>query len=277
MTAPVPDFLASRARLVDDVLARLAPPATRPPEAVHRAIRYTLLAPSKRMRAALTLLSANICGAEQLAMPAAAAIEMVHASSLILDDLPAMDNASLRRGRIANHREFGEGMAILASVGLLNLAFETIAGAYDAVLAQRLTLLLSRTIGSDGLIGGQADDLLARDRRLPLSRLEHIHRRKTAALFSAAARAGAAAAGADDELTELLAAYAERLGVAFQIIDDLLLGDGEIPLFETAADRAEALQRAQDLRSQAIRAITPLGERAADFRALAAYVIERND
>ena len=277
MTDRAPEFLASRARLVDDVLVRLAPPAARPPEAVHRAMRYTLLAPSKRARAALTLLSADLCGAEQMAMPAAAAIEMVHASSLILDDLPAMDDATHRRGRLASHREFGEGMAILASVGLLNLAFGTIAGAYDPPLAQRLTLLLARAIGSEGLIGGQADDLLARDRQLPLSRLEHIHRRKTAVLFGAAARAGAAAAGADDELTAIVETYAERLGLAFQIVDDLLVADGEVSLFETDTDQAEARQRALDLSHQATRALAPLGERAAHLRALAAYVVDRTE
>jgi geranylgeranyl pyrophosphate synthase len=277
MTAQVPEFLASRARLVDDVLARLAPPAAKPPEAVHRAMRYTLLAPSKRVRAVLTLLSADLCGAEQLAMPAAAAIEMVHASSLILDDLPAMDDAALRRGRLANHREFGEGMAILASVGLLNLAFGTIAGAYDPALGQRLTLLLARTIGSDGLIGGQADDLLAQDRQLPLSRLEHIHRRKTAVLFSAAARAGAAAAGADDELTALVEAYAERLGLAFQIVDDLLVAADEVSPFETDDDRTEARQRALDLSHQAVSALAPIGDRAAHLRRLASYVVDRTE
>jgi geranylgeranyl diphosphate synthase type II len=277
MTVQVPDCLASRARLVDDVLSRLAPPAAKPPEAVHRAMRYTLLAPSKRVRAVITLLCADLCGAEQLAMPAAAAIEMIHASSLILDDLPAMDDAALRRGRVANHREFGEGMAILASVGLLNLAFGTVAGSYDPPLAQRLTLLLARAIGSDGLIGGQADDLLAQDRQLPLSRLEHIHRRKTAVLFSASARAGAAAAGADDELTALVETYAELLGLAFQIVDDLLVADDEVSPFETDADRTEARQRALDLSRQGIRALAPLGERATHLRALAAYIVDRNE
>jgi geranylgeranyl diphosphate synthase type II len=277
MTVQVPDLLASRARQVDDVLARLAPPVAKPPEVVHRAMRYTLLAPSKRVRAVITLLCADLCGAEELAMPAAAAIEMVHASSLILDDLPAMDDAALRRGRLANHREFGEGMAILASVGLLNLAFGTIAGAYEPPLAQRLTLLLARTIGSDGLIGGQADDLLAQDRQLPLSRLEHIHRRKTAVLFSAAARAGTAAAGADDELTALAEAYAECLGIAFQIVDDLLVAADEVSPFETDAERAEARQRALDLSHQAVRALAPLGERAGHLRTLATYVVERSE
>jgi geranylgeranyl pyrophosphate synthase len=163
------------------------------------------------------------------------------------------------------------------SYPLAAFAFGTIAGAYDPPLAQRLTLLLTRAIGSDGLIGGQADDLLAQDRQLPLSRLEHIHRRKTAVLFSAAARAGAAAAGADDELTALVETYAERLGLAFQIIDDLLVGDDEVSPFETDADRAEARQRALDLSSQAVRALAPLGERAAHLRTLAAYVVDRTE
>jgi len=275
MAESMPEFLASRARLVSAVLARLAPAASQPPEAVHRAMRYTLLAPSKRVRASLALLSADLCGGEQLAMPAAAAIEIVHASSLILDDLPAMDDAAFRRGRPANHQEFGEGMAILASVGLLNLAFETLAGAYDPPLAQRLVLLFTRTIGSEGLIGGQADDLQARDRQLPLTRLEHIHRRKTAVLFSAAARAGAAAAGADDELTTMVATYAERVGLAFQIIDDLLDADAEESAFRTAEERADGRQRAVELRDEALRTIVPLGDRGGRLRELAAFVIDR--
>ena len=275
MAESMPEFLASRAQLVGAVLARLAPAASQPPEAVHRAMRYTLLAPSKRVRASLTLLSADLCGAEQLAMPAAAAIEMVHASSLILDDLPAMDNAPYRRGRPANHQEFGEGMAILASVGLLNLAFETLAGAYDPPLAQRLVLLFAGTIGSEGLIGGQADDLQARDRQLPLARLEHVHRRKTAVLFSAAARAGAAVAGASDELTTMAAAYAERVGLAFQIIDDLLDADAEESPFRTAEGRADGRRRALELRDEALRTIQPLGDRAARLQELAAFVVDR--
>jgi len=275
MAESMPEFLASRAEQVGDVLARLAPAASQSPEAVHRAMRYTLLAPSKRVRASLTLLSAELCGAEPLAMPAAAAIEMVHASSLILDDLPAMDNTPVRRGRPANHQEFGEGMAILASVGLLNLAFETLAAAYDPRLAQRLVLLLAGTIGPEGLIGGQADDLQARDRHLPLARLEHIHRRKTAVLFGAAARAGAAVGGASDELTTMVATYAERVGLAFQIIDDLLDVDTEESPFRTVQDREDGRRRALELRDEALRAIRPLQDRGARLQELAAFVVDR--
>ena len=128
----------------------------------------------------------------------------------ILDDLPAMDNAPLRRGRKANHLEFGEAIAILAAFGLLNLAYGTLADAYEPVLAARLSWLLSEAVGTDGLIGGQAIDLLATDQQISFDTLERIHRGKTGALFSAAATAGAIVAGATADAVGSLAAYAQK-------------------------------------------------------------------
>jgi geranylgeranyl diphosphate synthase, type II len=286
MIESLPEFLGSRALAVEDALARIAPQSHQPPEAVHRAMRYTLLAPSKRVRAALTLLGADLGGAERLAIPAAAAIEIVHAASLILDDLPAMDDAKTRRGRPANHLQFGEGMAILAAVGLLNLAYDTVGRAYDAPLAKRLTLLLADAIGSDGLIGGQADDLLARDRDLPLSRLELIHRRKTAVLFSAAARAGMEVAGVADEQAAALASFGAQIGLAFQIVDDLLDLDSDAEIadrphrrlpFESVEAQAAARRRAVELHDLAVRALAPFGERARPLRQLADFVVNRKE
>ena len=191
--------------------------------AVERAMAYTALAPSKQVRAVLVLLCAELCrGKAAGAVPAAAAIELVHAASLILDDLPSMDDAPLRRGRRANHLEFGEPVAILAAFGLLNLAYGSIARAYEPAVASRMTSMIAEAVGPAGLIGGQALDLEATDRQIDFETLERIHRGKTGALFVAAAACGALTAGAAAEPIAALSAYAKNLGLAFQIVDDLL-------------------------------------------------------
>ena len=145
--------------------------------AVERAIAYTALAPSKQVRAVLVLLCAELCrGMAARAVPAAAAIELVHASSLVLDDLPCMDDAPLRRGRRANHLEFGEPVAILAAFGLLNLAYGSLVRAYEPSFASRMTSIIADAVGPSGLIGGQALDLEATDRQIDFETLERIHR-----------------------------------------------------------------------------------------------------
>ncbi len=164
-------------------------------EVVVDCMRYTLLAPSKRVRAVLVLLTAELCGNVSRAMPAACAIEAVHAASLMLDDLPCMDNAPLRRGRPSSHLTYGEAVTILAAFGLLNQAFGHLAKSYEPPLAMRLTSLMSGAVGLDGLVGGQAEDVLATERALSFETLERIHRRKTGVFFSAAAAAGVLTAG----------------------------------------------------------------------------------
>ena len=155
----LPSFFGEYQGRVDQELRRLVPASG---ETVQRSMAYTVHAPSKRVRPVLTMLSAELCGGSaERALPVAAVVELVHASSLILDDLPSMDDAPLRRGRPTNHREFGEAVAILASFGLLNLAFGTLSRSYEPALASRLTSLLADAVGGEGLIGGQAADLLA--------------------------------------------------------------------------------------------------------------------
>ena len=220
----VPEFFSEYQRRVDEELRRLVPADG---SRVQQAMAYTVHAPSKRVRAVLTLLCAELCGGSaSRAAAAAAAVELVHASSLILDDLPAMDDAPLRRGRPANHVEFGEAIAMLAAFGLLNLAFGALSRAYDAPLSATLSTLLSEAVGLDGLIGGQAEDLLAADQRVSFEILERIHRGKTGALFVASAAAGALTAGAGPDQRQWLGAFAKNLGLAFQIIDDLLDVEG---------------------------------------------------
>jgi len=281
-----PAFLLERQRLLAAELDRAAPPAERAPSDVHRSIRYTLLGPSKRVRGVLTLLAADLFHSTHDPLPAAAAIECVHASSLILDDLPAMDNTATRRGRPANHVEFGEATAILAAVALLNLAFGRVATAYEPPLAAAIARLLSDAIGSDGLIGGQAADLQLPAHPLRLSEIEPVDRRKTAVLFRAAAAAGAMVGGAGDAQTQALAGFGDRIGLAFQIIDDIL--DKETDAAKdmigerrshaaSIADVAEARQRAEELTESAIRSLEGFGPQAMRLRELARFVVKRTE
>jgi geranylgeranyl diphosphate synthase, type II len=284
--AAVPSFFAEYQRHVDAELHRLIPAPDGP---VERSMAYTLMAPSKRVRPVLTLLSAELCGGTiGRALPAAGAIEMIHASSLMLDDLPSMDDAPLRRGRRANHLEFGEAIAILAAFGLLNLAFGTVAGAYEPAIAARLATQMTGAIGPDGLIGGQAADLLATEHEIGFEMLERIHRGKTGALFSAAATAGGVTAGAPAEAIGSLVAFAKNLGLAFQIIDDLLdvtgnpqetgkavRADVKKTTFVSFSGVAGARQLAAELCETANLALAPFGRRADRLRELSAFVAER--
>jgi geranylgeranyl diphosphate synthase, type II len=196
------------------------------PARLAEAMRYSLLAPGKRLRPMLVLLAAEACGGTmEKAMPAACAVEMVHAYSLIHDDLPAMDDDDLRRGRPTCHKAFGEATAILAGDGLLALAFEVLAKNIDPPgVAAACCATLAEAAGPCQLVGGQADDLAAETNRMEgeLSSLESIHSRKTGAMIRAALRLGGLTAGADAAGLAALDEYGWRLGLAFQITDDLL-------------------------------------------------------
>ena len=283
----IPAFFSEYQRSVDAELLRLVPEAG---EAVRRSMAYTVHAPSKRIRPVLTLLCAEICGGKPArALPIAAAVELVHAASLILDDLPSMDDAPLRRGRPTNHREFGEAIAILAAFALLDLSFGTIATACEPALAGRVAKLLSDAIGPDGLVGGQAADLLATDQSINFEMLERIHRGKTGSLFVAAATAGALSAAAPADATASLAAYAKNVGLAFQIVDDLLDVEGD-PAETGKTVRADARkttfvsfsgvdgarQLARELCETADRALAPFGKRADRLRELSGFVVARS-
>lgn len=284
---PIPRFFGQYQVSVDAELRRLVPDAG---EAVQRSMAYTVLAPSKRVRPVLTLLSAELCGGTATgALPIAASMELVHAASLILDDLPSMDDAPLRRGRPANHREFGEAIAILAAFALLNLSFGTIAAACEPPLAARLGALLSDAVGINGLVGGQAADLLATDTQIGFEMLERIHRGKTGALFVAAASAGALSAGAPPEAVASLAAYAKNIGLAFQIVDDLLDVEGDPAqtgkavredarktTFVSFSGVSGARQLARELCETADGALVPFGRRADRLRELSAFVAGRS-
>lgn len=190
------------------------------------AMRYSLLDGGKRIRPILTLEFARLCGVSQeVAMPYACAIEMIHTSSLIHDDLPCMDDDALRRGRPTNHIVYGEAIAVLAGDALLNYAFETVLNAPE--LCQDAAQVLARAVGASGMMGGQVIDLEGETRDLSLEELGELHRLKTGALIRAAVEMGCALGGADNARRSGAIAYAEALGLAFQMKDDILDVEGD--------------------------------------------------
>ncbi|HSS75850.1 MAG TPA: polyprenyl synthetase family protein [Thermoanaerobaculia bacterium] len=287
--------LAGWAERVHRHLPDLLPPPTARPEPVHQAMHYALTGAGKRVRPVLTLAVADLFGVRsEPVLDLACAVEMVHACSLVLDDLPSMDDAALRRGRPTVHRAFGESVALLAALGLLNRAYALVAEAAHRLSLRRYTAEdvvhhLAAAIGSDGLIGGQALDLLAKPEEMNLDVLEYIHSHKTGALFMAAGELGAMAADAKRRDLEVIARYAKNLGLAFQIADDLLdvLGTPEVTGKDTGKDEAKVtfvrllgVEGAQSLAGEllgfAVESLAPLGRKADPLRELAVFVQHRS-
>jgi geranylgeranyl diphosphate synthase type II len=263
------------------------------PERLAEAIRYSLLAPAKRLRPLLVLLAAEACGGlQEAAMPAACAVEMIHTYSLIHDDLPAMDDDDLRRGRPTCHKVYGESVAILAGDALQALAFEVLArDIRPAGVAAACCAALAVASGPTALVGGQAADLAAEFNGGGIESLEAIHRRKTGALFLVSLQLGALAAGATVEQRSALSKFGERLGLAFQIMDDLLdvrgdqvavgkrvgkdSGRGKLT-FPSLLGIDESSRRAGALVAEACAAIAPLRPAAHGLELLARYVVGRD-
>jgi len=279
---------------VDRHLPSLVRPALERPERVNEAVHYALTSPGKRLRPVLTLAVAELFGQEHpTVLDLACAVEMVHACSLVLDDLPSMDDARLRRGRPTAHRVFGEDVALLAAMALLNRAYAVVAESAQKLPLKRYTpedLVhhLAAAIGTAGLIGGQALDLESRDADLDLERLEYIHSHKTGALFIAAGELGAMAADARRRDLDVIARYAKNLGLAFQITDDVL--DVLATPEETGKDSHQdshrvtfvkllgvdgARQLAAELLDFAVESLSPLGRKAEPLRELARFVKRR--
>jgi geranylgeranyl diphosphate synthase type II len=229
------EFLRTKRALVDEGLRDVLRPGEGCPPSLLDAMRYSLLAPGKRLRPLLVLLAAEASGGtEANAVPAACAVEMVHVYSLIHDDLPAMDDDDLRRGQPTCHKKFGEALAILAGDALLTYAFQVLAESYPAATAAGCCRELARGAGAAGMVGGQVDDL-AWERGAgagTLDDLQKLHARKTGALFRACLRLGLLTAqgerprGPDPAVVECLDAYGRCFGLAFQITDDLLDAEG---------------------------------------------------
>jgi geranylgeranyl diphosphate synthase, type II len=225
-------YLDAAAERVDAALERHLPRESARPPVIHRAMRYTALSEGKRLRPALVLLAYEACGGRgKRAEPLAAAVEMVHAFSLIHDDLPAMDDDAMRRGKPSNHVVFGEGVAILAGDALLALAFETVAGMRRVLGPGRTSSLieeLAAATGSSGVIGGQVLDLLSEGKEVSKRTVEYIHRHKTGRLFTAALRLGGIAAEGSPARIAALTRFGAASGFAFQIVDDILGEAGSI-------------------------------------------------
>ena len=212
------EYLRQRKALVEEALERCLPREDEPPAILHQAMRGSVLAGGKRLRPILCLAAAEAVNPEADAMLPAVSLELLHTYSLIHDDLPAMDDDELRRGRPTCHVEFGEANAILAGDALLTLAFELL----GICGVSQLVVELAQAAGSRGMIRGQAEDMLAENQHIDADRIRTIHRHKTADLIRASVRMGAIAAGASPEITSRFAFYGEKAGLAFQIMDDVL-------------------------------------------------------
>jgi geranylgeranyl diphosphate synthase, type II len=221
-------FLEGQRNRIDGFLRQILPPESTEPTLLYQAMGYSLLGGGKRIRPILTIASAQALGYDRDDMlPYAAALELVHTYSLIHDDLPSMDDDDYRRGRLTNHKVFGEGMAILAGDGLLTMAFELCSqeGGSDSLAPeQRLAVIRELATGSghQGMVGGQVMDIQAENQDIPLSQLKQIHAYKTGRLIRAAVRIGGIIGGATPSQLVSLTGYAEEIGLAFQIADDVL-------------------------------------------------------
>jgi geranylgeranyl diphosphate synthase type II len=288
-------YLRVEGRLVDAALRRFLPSPGSVPPTVRRAMIYALFPGGKRLRPILTITACRVLrGRVDDALPAAAAIEMIHTYSLVHDDLPALDNDDLRRGRATSHRVFGEAMAILAGDALLTHAFEvlathprraSVAGRKVAALAS-----LARASGVTGMIGGQVMDLEAEGRAYTYRTLRRIHRGKTGALISAAAQVGGIMAGGRPAQIEALRLYGDDIGLAFQIIDDILDLEGSSEslgkstgkdararkaTFPALLGVSTSRRRAERAIERSIAALRPLGRRAAPLADIARFIVWR--
>ncbi|MGY3040376.1 farnesyl diphosphate synthase [Rhodanobacter sp. TND4EL1] len=288
--------LQSLIQRAEQALDRHLPAAEQSPAELHRAMRYAVLGGGKRLRPLLVYAAAQALGHDSPHLDApACAVELIHAYSLVHDDLPAMDDDALRRGRPTCHIVFGEAMAILAGDALQALAFELLASASlrqtDAATGITMLHALGRACGAEGMAGGQALDLAAVGRSLSLDELEHMHACKTGALIRASVQLGALAAGADATALQALDRYAHDVGLAFQVRDDILDVEGESAVIgktagkDAAADKPTfpsiigldaSRTRLRELTDNALAAIAPLGEHASGLRELALYAAHRH-
>ena len=287
-------YLAARTAAVNRALDRFLPRATARPATIHQAMRYSLFAGGKRMRPALVLAAAQACGgADDDALPLACAVECIHTYSLIHDDLPAMDNDDFRRGKPTNHKVYGEGIAVLAGDALLTQAFEIAAQArgWPRYSHRDLILEIARASGSLQLIAGQVADLEGEGKKISAAQLKYIHERKTSALLCCSARLGGMSANCTAAQLAALTSFGYHVGLAFQIIDDILdITQTSEQLGKTAGKDTRAhkatypaivgLEKsrkiAQQLTDRSFAALKIFKGRAEALEALAVYLLQRN-
>ncbi len=294
--ADLATYLKVRGAAVDQALDRLLPRPTVKPATLHKAMRYPLFAGGKRLRPILTLAAAEVCGADsdgvEKALPLAAAVECIHTYSLVHDDLPCMDDDDFRRGRPTCHKVFGEGIAVLAGDALLTVAFEIAAGAAPAQRYPVAALIteLAQAAGSRWLIGGQVADLEGEGKPSTLRELRFIHQAKTAALITASLRLGAMSANATPAKLAAVTDFGQNLGLAFQVIDDILdvtqtsekLGKSagkdlatEKTTYPSVLGLEKSRREAHRLTTAALDALKPFGRRAGMLRQIAEYLLVR--
>jgi geranylgeranyl diphosphate synthase type II len=294
MSFDLQGYLRRQTAAVDQALNRFLPPAKTKPASIHKAMRYSIFAGGKRMRPALCLAAAEACGgAAAAAMPLACAVECIHTYSLIHDDLPAMDDDDLRRGKPTNHKVFGEGMAILAGDALLTAAFAIAAQCrgwprypHQAIIAE-----LADASGSEQLIAGQVADLEGEGKKISARQLRYIHERKTSALLCCSVRLGGMSANCSAPQLRALTDFGYNVGLAFQIIDDILDVTqtseqlGKTAGKDTVAEKAtypsivgmEASRKiAAQLTTRAFRALETFKGKAAALEALAEFLLNRD-
>jgi geranylgeranyl diphosphate synthase, type II len=300
LTFNLKDYLSAKQKLVERQLAEVLARETQAPALLLDAMRYSLLAPGKRLRPVLVFMATQAAGGtDQQAIPAACAVEMIHTYSLIHDDLPAMDDDDLRRGMPTCHKKYGEALAILAGDALLTMAFQVLAEHYPPKTAAACCLELACGSGAAGMVGGQVDDLAweAGDKPRTLEALEHIHSCKTGALFCACLKLGVCAAqaeqpnGPDRTLVDRLDTYGRCFGLVFQLTDDLIDVEGNAAAAGKGVNKDaargkltypglvgidESRRRARDLTQQALDAIRPIGAAGEPLVHLMQYVLERD-
>lgn len=289
----LPDFFETDRALIEEALERLLPTETTQPPSIHRAMRYSVFAGGKRLRPVLCVESARMFSEDVGgAVQAGCALEFIHTYSLIHDDLPALDNDDLRRGKPTCHKTFGEALAILAGDALLTLAFETLAKA--SIEPERRVQLIAEIGGAagtvNGMVGGQVADLEAERQRVDATGLEYIHRSKTAALIRASVVAGAMAGGASEEDVSRLRRFGENIGWAFQVVDDILDVEESSASLGKTAGKDQAQQKATypalyglhksraiaaGLEAKALSELASYGERANRLNILGKYLVAR--
>ncbi len=291
----ISDYIAGQQRIVDAALDRWVPAEQSDPATIHKAMRYSLFAGGKRIRPLLAIAAANTVSDAPVGVESAAcSLELIHTYSLIHDDLPALDNDDLRRGRPTCHKVFGEAMAILAGDALLTLAFEVLAKLPDVDTGRRIALVRELAVASGtvgGMIGGQVNDIEGEGKFPTTQLLDSIHRAKTGALLRASVRMGAIYASANEEELDALTRFGEHIGLAFQIVDDIL--DVEQPseaLGKTAGKDAQqhkitfpavyGMERSHEMaeqeRIEAHLALKMFDERGERLRELADLIVRRN-
>ena len=287
-------FLESRTSAVNEALDHLLPAATARPATIHKAMRYSLFAGGKRMRPALCLAAAAACGGrESDALPLACAVECIHTYSLVHDDLPAMDNDDYRRGKLTNHKVFGEGIAILAGDALLTQAFEIAAKcrSWPRYSHQQIVRELAHAAGSLQLIAGQVADLEGEGKKTSASQLRYIHERKTSALLCCSVRLGGMSANCTPAQLKALTNFGYHVGLAFQVIDDILdVTQTSEQLGKTAGKDTKAQKAtypsivglkksrkiAEQLTDKAFAALKIFKGRAVALEALAEFLLKRD-